>query len=734
MKVHQQTNEVESSGTLANAGFGISMNSKVARMLSEQVYSDPILAVVREYTCNAIDAHKMVGNTAPIHITIPSALNPVWVVRDFGPGLSQAQIMGTPENKFRGLFNTYGHSGKDDSDLFIGGFGLGSKAGFAYTRNTSAFTVTSWHGGMKHVFTAHMNEANLPSITMLACEASNEPNGVEITIPVAIKDIKMFVERTKDVCKFLENKPKFLGGTIEFDTYTYMSKGKDWKRYALTNYGASYHPTVVVIGGIGYPVASRHFTGDAQSAINSCFEVQVPIGAVELSLSRESLNYDERTIQYLDALFSRIVREVRDQYGEELKAADSTYYEKCVKMLDYNNDPLVRHSRVGHGLPYKFYHIDGRELETQFKYEIDSSKTPDLQIAATNDYEAVHGRVNFIQYGSFAHSIKKTPTYFVWDDTTVARKKPKFRRIRELVKDCPKGQFGANVSLVVIRTAAEATFNSVVKALGDSPHIFILSKLQDMFEPEDDKDKTKRAPGDMKRSINVLYNSRGATNKSYFKYAELDFGTKDTVYYALTKNYKLYKTGDCDSGEIIPSTLCRAVSELKEEGLVTGEVYLIPSTYECHVSGKSNFVNIYDLMSKLTVTPALRKAAEMFDEKFEDELEKFKTEVHNRMLEIAAYNTTKLCAAVRSYKRDTSKLRAAAAKVESIREVHKALGTGVDIPPVNYSTNKVIDFSKYPMLKCIKGAWYMDNAHWKIVATYIKDMEDRDEKLPVSNS
>jgi hypothetical protein len=59
MKVHQEKNEIESSGDLAQANFGLEFNPKIARMLSEQVYSDPILAVVREYICNAWDAHTI---------------------------------------------------------------------------------------------------------------------------------------------------------------------------------------------------------------------------------------------------------------------------------------------------------------------------------------------------------------------------------------------------------------------------------------------------------------------------------------------------------------------------------------------------------------------------------------------------------------------------------------------------------------------------------------------------
>lgn len=103
MKVTTEHNEVVTSGDLAQANFGVEWSSKIARMFSDQVYSDPILAPVREYLCNAWDAHKLVGKEdVPVVVHVPTLLEPHWSVRDFGPGLSQAQIMGTPENNFRG--------------------------------------------------------------------------------------------------------------------------------------------------------------------------------------------------------------------------------------------------------------------------------------------------------------------------------------------------------------------------------------------------------------------------------------------------------------------------------------------------------------------------------------------------------------------------------------------------------------------------------------------------------
>ena len=67
-------------------------------------YSNPTLAVVREITANALDANSEAGQTRPIEVTIPSRMNPHFLVRDFGGGLSQEDVFG--------LYSKYGKSTK----------------------------------------------------------------------------------------------------------------------------------------------------------------------------------------------------------------------------------------------------------------------------------------------------------------------------------------------------------------------------------------------------------------------------------------------------------------------------------------------------------------------------------------------------------------------------------------------------------------------------------------------
>ena len=51
------------------------------------MYADRETAVIREYSCNALDAHIEAGVTAPIEVSTPGPMEPFLTIRDYGVGL-----------------------------------------------------------------------------------------------------------------------------------------------------------------------------------------------------------------------------------------------------------------------------------------------------------------------------------------------------------------------------------------------------------------------------------------------------------------------------------------------------------------------------------------------------------------------------------------------------------------------------------------------------------------------
>ena len=86
---------VETNGVTNNVKFGIKGSGlhHILGILRDQLYSDKEAAVIREYACNAYDAHVEAGCAdRPIEITLPTKLKLEFKVRDFGPALNDNEI------------------------------------------------------------------------------------------------------------------------------------------------------------------------------------------------------------------------------------------------------------------------------------------------------------------------------------------------------------------------------------------------------------------------------------------------------------------------------------------------------------------------------------------------------------------------------------------------------------------------------------------------------------------
>ena len=125
-------------GGKATIEFGISSSAEFFHILSSTLYSDQLLAVVREVMCNAWDAHIHAERTStPIKVTVSDT---EFKVEDSGFGI--------PHGDIGLIYGTYGNSTKKNDGQQTGGFGLGCKAPFAYTDH---FEVQSSNDGVRTI-------------------------------------------------------------------------------------------------------------------------------------------------------------------------------------------------------------------------------------------------------------------------------------------------------------------------------------------------------------------------------------------------------------------------------------------------------------------------------------------------------------------------------------------------------------------------------------------------------
>ena len=79
----QKPSITESHGLLGETLFGVEDLGSIFNILRSQLYSNPVLAVCREITCNSRDAHREVGKfDVPIEVHLPHGLDPNFRVKD----------------------------------------------------------------------------------------------------------------------------------------------------------------------------------------------------------------------------------------------------------------------------------------------------------------------------------------------------------------------------------------------------------------------------------------------------------------------------------------------------------------------------------------------------------------------------------------------------------------------------------------------------------------------------
>lgn len=274
------------------------------------LYSDITTAIIREYSTNAYDAHVMAGNPDPIEVTLPSMMNPFFVVEDKGVGMDV--------NIFRKIYTQFGVSDKRDSNTTNGMLGYGSKSGIAYT---TQFSVTSVKNGIKtHGIIQRKPDWRIV-LKVVSQTKTDEPNGTRISIPV--HNWQEFTQKANDFYKFwLPGRVRVNGAEPVHHVGEKITEGlyysKDWS----TSY--------VVMGNVAYRIANPAalFRDSKMGSINFVayvddFKTEDGSAPVEFTPSREDLKYTDRTKATLQAVIDNFAKEIVDTAKAEIDAATS---------------------------------------------------------------------------------------------------------------------------------------------------------------------------------------------------------------------------------------------------------------------------------------------------------------------------------------------------------------------------------------------------------------------------
>jgi len=328
--------KLASSGITNTVSFGIKEDgfAHIFNVLRNQLYSNKYMAVLREYAVNGADAHIEAGcSERPIEVTLPTKLNPNLKIRDFGTALSDTDI--------QDIYAFYGESTKRNTNSQTGMLGIGSKSAFAYGDN---FVINSFVDGKKHTYNAFIDPSQVGQIAKMGMEDTNEENGVEILIPTKEEDVSTFTETASEIFQWFKVRPIIKGQPVEFDDRTVLYEGDDWKWRKNKEYHNNYYSrrnegdAIAVMGNIGYPIDFSSLNYDSNnedySELNNlCSDnlvLEVKIGDMEISASREQLQYTDHTNKNIIAKLKEVKKGLLASIKKEFAGCKTMFEAKCL--------------------------------------------------------------------------------------------------------------------------------------------------------------------------------------------------------------------------------------------------------------------------------------------------------------------------------------------------------------------------------------------------------------------
>lgn len=308
MKLSEIRPHYETSGDMEEEFFSIQDQGMIFDILRNKMYSNPILAICREISCNARDAHREVKTPeVPIHIYLPNNLEPYYKVKDFGPGIS-------PDRMYN-VFIKYTASTKRNDNIQTGGFGLGAKTPFSYS---DSFSIVTNYDGIQYNYGCAIDETKVGKLALLSQSPTTEPNGTEIIIPVKPTDFRAFADWTEQATRHFETRPTIKGNVIKWEDITPLFSGDRW----LISSTSDYRRTIkLVIDGIEYPLEIETLKKYANTTLIDAARgnliLYFGVGELSLSASREQVYLDVPTQKKikdrLDCAINEIKKNVEDK-------------------------------------------------------------------------------------------------------------------------------------------------------------------------------------------------------------------------------------------------------------------------------------------------------------------------------------------------------------------------------------------------------------------------------------
>lgn len=606
-------NSLKQSQDFTSYSFGIKESglAHIFNVLRNQLYSDKILAVIREYSANALDAHAEVGKQdTPIEVSLPTKLNLNLEVRDFGRGLTEKEI--------GEIYAMYGESTKRGTNEQIGQLGLGSKSGFAYGDN---FMITSWVNGKKTIYNAFLDPSKIGRIAKMQQHDSDEPHGVKITIPVKVDDAQAFREKAFNLFERFMVTPTLLGVSqqeLECQVNPKVIMEADDKSWQILYRENHYNnESFAVMGNIAYPIdrdaLNLSYDDIKNKFLQSCaINLHIPIGDLEVAASREALQYTDETI-------AAILRKL-DKIIFDLPKILSRRFNECETLWDAKKLFAATFSIGGFG-----YHLNSIIKKERIKWKGIAVSNTHFSFLRAKDKTGfslrLYGKPAYFRWGrSKGNRVKRedrTEITFennknlliVEDDLGLDR--GQFNKIAPLLEyytDRPDGMelydavylinFGKDKKELINKTH----FDAPMKKLSELPHvklttIYPRSASANVNSHGVTADKKKHQSLEFTYDYNCNKGAWHSQRSAFFKAEAVNLDkVDDGIYVELDKFWVNFDSNNKDAH---PHSIGEFMSNLKQNfGIELPKIYGFKAKSVNKVSSKKNWITLSDWAHK----------------------------------------------------------------------------------------------------------------------------------------
>lgn len=303
------------AAALETVDFEIEASAQAFRTLIDGLYTDKVLAVIREISTNAYDAQVEAGNgDLPFEVHLPTPLEPHFSVRDFGTSMTHAKVMAHYTRLFR--------SDRGHTNDAVGQYGLGSKSPYSIS---DSFVVTAYLDGEARVYVASLNEVGKPIFSHVSTLPSDEPNGLLVSVTPSETNRIEFLAKARQVYQAFPVAPTT---NVPLELEAPLASGDGWALYAAKGSDK----ILIRQGTVAYP-------SGLASPLNYGYElvVDVPIGTVSVTPSREALQRDATTVAALRTAVDPVLEAFRQTLIDQVLSAP-TYrccrYEVIAEITD----------------------------------------------------------------------------------------------------------------------------------------------------------------------------------------------------------------------------------------------------------------------------------------------------------------------------------------------------------------------------------------------------------------